>query len=109
MSDKIDELLGKLRELDPDVYGAWCELFYEIYSIDYDCIEWDSFAGAVYLLQGLIQDAVAARGWNAELGIGERPQHAEVIDDQFNRYKFKSVNISEAILAAYVAALEATR
>lgn len=109
MDGKIDGLLEKLRTLDHDAYMAWCVLFQEIYDIDYDCIEWDSFAGAIYLLQGVIQDAIVARGWGCYQYHYDRetPGKLEFVYISVVGSNGEGDSPAEALLTAFVAALEA--
>ncbi len=109
--DRIDELLAELQKLDPDAYMAWCELFHAIYDIDYDCIYWDSFAGAIYLLQGAIQDAISARGWHFDVCYNEETKkYVSLVAPPDNERWLDSIEAdapAESLLATYVAALEA--
>jgi hypothetical protein len=120
--EKITELLAKLEKLDPDTYVAWCELFYDIWGIDYGPLNWDSFTGSRSLLQGVIQDAIAVHDWEycvrgpltrlatcagdvitgySEIWAGGRRIRTPEVQERDGQTP------AEAILAAYVAALEA--
>ena len=110
----IEELLARLEELDPDTYMEWNDLFKEIYDISYGPLEWDTFRGAESLLQGVIQNAIAA---NDFIGFEiiytsyfDVKYEAEIFWDQTGEFlRGFGETAAEAILAAYVAALEAGR
>jgi hypothetical protein len=109
--DRIEELMEKLRELDLETYWAWCELFYDIWGLDYGPLEWNTFGGSKSLLQGVIQDMCKVKKWHHDVCYNEETEkYVSLVVPSDNETWFDSVEAdtaAEAIMAAYVAALEA--
>ena len=100
MTGRIDELLGKLRKLDP----ATRERIRENDHYQRDDPTW------LWMIQGVIQDAIAARGWDFQVGQFQAIPLASAMiwiasdEDGIGR---RGGTAADALLAAYVAALEA--
>lgn len=113
---EIEELLDRLKELDPETYMEWDDLFEEIYDISYGPLDWDTFKGAKSLLFGVIQDAIAAD----DRFLGFEIEFYSYFDVKYEATIFcdgtGSISVSgygetaaDAILAAYIAAREAEK
>lgn len=111
--DRIDELLTKLQKLDPETYeklsGQWMmagTVFQ--YEIDEETKTWHTVRNYFAIIQGVIQDAISARGWGFTIMPGFAIVTTEGPDAQ-PQFMAEAATVAEAILTAYVAALEATR
>jgi hypothetical protein len=121
MTETIEELLAKLKDLDPET----CKMFVQLSEEAADGMRFrhDNMNKIdFYILQGVLQDAAAAKGWrfeiqgdNAEYFVDSGPQYECYIRGQPGqvdgiRTIWRSApSPAEALLAAYVAVLEATR
>lgn len=97
MNGEIDGLLEKLKEMDPETFGYFVAAVKRVDMKD---------KRVLWALQGVIQDAIAARGWGLTV---EYPAHqwgAEIRFSHTGRIR-NADTPAEAILAAYIQALEA--
>jgi hypothetical protein len=102
---RLDELLARLKKLGPDTYFRYHDVSVRL---GLKIIR----PGLPYAwLQYVIQDAAKARGWDSEVyyysdGIAEG---AMFISEDMSVEECGGDTPAEAILAAYIAALEAER
>ena len=116
------DLLDKLREKDPELWGKLQDQLKKlrayqegrVYEVDviatFECLP--QISG--WILQGLLQDAIRARGWWYQIcygpHVGPDDRHCEVFiwADLTKEYiNIKGDTEAEALLRAYLAALEA--
>lgn len=104
IDSKIDELLGKLRGLDPETWSRVDKVL--------GLVVYPRSPLGHYIIQGVIQDAIAAHsGWSIDFD-GPHPWAINLWRCQISFGDFRTAwggTPAEAILAAYVAALEAER
>ncbi|MDY0183223.1 MAG: hypothetical protein RBR39_07950 [Proteiniphilum sp.] len=112
---EIEERLAKLKKLDPDAWDAWMSLYCAWEGVEY-AFGAELGQSDLYLLQGVIQDAIAA---------DDRFLFFEVRFTSYFDVKYEATifwdgtgsisqdgygeTAAEAILATYIAALEAGR
>jgi len=94
--DRIDELLEKLEKLDPE---TWDALEHALY--------WTEIEYEEYVIQGVIQDAIVARGWGCYQYHYDRRAPKKEYAYIRGGAEGEGETPVEALLAAYVAALEA--
>jgi len=100
---RLQEGLDKLKKLDPETYET-------IYQMGFNKCHWPN-----YLIQGVIQDAITARGWQWSVdwlpSRDEGRKCAGIIIDPEDEDEWIDIGEAdapaEAILLTYVAALEA--
>jgi hypothetical protein len=109
---RIDELLAKLVELDPETYQHFREIC-AMTAFDYSFIDEPGITTPVYgwCLQGVIQGAVAARRWHFDVCYNEETKkYVSLVAPPDNETWLDSIEAAtpaEALLATYIQALEA--
>lgn len=107
MNSKTSELLKKLEKLDPGAVNAYYQFQSHHNIYDEKALE--------YILQGVICDAIAARGiyWEIEKNLGPKAKPAYLayiwLETGTPLDAGEGATPAEAILAACVAALEASK
>ena len=105
---EIEELLAKLKELDPETWSRVDKVL--------GLVVYPRSPLGHYIIQGVIQEAIAARGWG--ISDMEITFAASILLPDDEMYDFwdglqlewcRADAPAEAILAAYIAALEAER
>jgi hypothetical protein len=117
---KIPELLAQLKELDPETYRDFREIC-AMTAFDSSDLDDPNITTPVYgwCLQGVIQDAIAARGWFFSLTYSSADKKSDVIIRERGFAEGREIWLllshictkghAEALLAAYIAAREAER
>ena len=117
---EIEEFLGRLKELDPETFDEWRY----VYRGNWEGAEYSGVKlerTDLWLLQGVIQEAIVARGWifsldrvnghytayiwderDREMGAGSRDTPAEAL----LRAYITALEAAEVLLRAYIVALE---
>ncbi len=98
MNGEIDGLLEKFKEMDPETWSRVDKML--------GLVVYPRSPLGHYIIQGVIQEAIAARGWGLTV---EYPAHqwgAEIRFSHTGRIR-NADTPAEAILAAYIQALEA--
>lgn len=111
----MQKLFDRLRELDPDAYRHF-RVICNMTAFDYSPLDDPDITTPVYgwCLQGAIQDAIRGRGWGCyqyhyrhdALPEGKKSEFA-YISTADSLSSAEADTPAEALLAAYVAALEA--
>jgi len=110
--EKIAKLLAKLEKLDPETYeklsGQWAmagTVFQ--YEIDEETKTWHTVRNYFAIIQGVIQDAIAKRGWHLDLYHRNEASSAYLGTHERNYAAGPRENIAVATLEVYVSAIEA--
>lgn len=108
---EIEELLAQLKELDPETYRDFREIC-AMTAFDSSDLDDPNITTPVYgwCLQGLILEAIGARGWIFSLDRVDGHYTAYIWDERDRGLSADSCDTpAEVILAAYIAAREAER
>ena len=108
--NKIEELLEKLKELDPKTFDEWRYVYRgNLEGTEYSGVKLERTD--LWLLQGVIQEAIAAweLSWDVYAVAGENVRGSISLDKKKIDFSGWAATPTGALLRAYVAALEAMR